>query len=147
MTEDFGAFRATPSIPGEPPAPPVVSGPAPETAIITGFFGMKCDTPGCSWSDMTVQRSEYLSYRNKPCPNCGANLLTDEDWNLVLSMEAAAKWVNENAERLGINIEEPGEPFDLDFDEVKSAVLKARTAAETGSVGTPQGVNQNKVIP
>lgn len=92
---------------------------------MTGFYGMKCDAPDCGWSDMTVQRSEYPAYRNKPCPVCGTNLLTDEDWAIVQSVEAAARWVEANAEQLGLMAEPSAEPVDVAFDDLKAALAKA----------------------
>lgn len=48
----------------------------PLTCII---HSIKCDH--CSWRDDTVPFEEYPSYLNKPCPHCGANLLTEKDYN------------------------------------------------------------------
>ncbi len=45
------------------------------------IWGMKCDH--CTWKDMSVQVKDYSNYLNKPCPVCGSNLLTEEDWILT----------------------------------------------------------------
>ncbi|MCK5612193.1 hypothetical protein KAR91_60535 [Candidatus Pacearchaeota archaeon] len=41
--------------------------------------GLKCDAKGCSYEDNNVKVEDYESYLNKPCPVCGANLLTEQD--------------------------------------------------------------------
>lgn len=53
------------------------------------IHGIKCDTPGCGWKDMSVKREEYPAYVNRPCPLCAGNLLTEADYNLVLALEKA----------------------------------------------------------
>ena len=102
-----------------------------DALLINGFVGLKCDAPECSWADMTITREEYPSYRNAPCPNCGANLLTDADWAIVLSMEAAAAWVESNAERLGIDRSSPGEPVSIDYDDLKQAISEIQSQDST----------------
>lgn len=42
--------------------------------------GIKCDTEGCGFFDKDVPFESYSSYVNKPCPDCGGNLLTQEDF-------------------------------------------------------------------
>lgn len=56
--------------------------------------GIKCDAPGCGWSDMSVKRADYPAWRNKPCPECGANVLTDADWKTLRRIETAVKVIN-----------------------------------------------------
>ena len=41
--------------------------------------GIKCDNPDCDFKDMTVEFKDYSAWLNKPCPKCGANLLTQAD--------------------------------------------------------------------
>lgn len=43
--------------------------------------GIKCDA--CGWKDDTVRFGDYPKWLNKPCPICGANLLTDADIKTV----------------------------------------------------------------
>lgn len=50
--------------------------------------GIKCDTPNCGYSDMTVKSSDYHNWLNKPCPKCSANLLTQKDYDIVQKMES-----------------------------------------------------------
>ena len=48
--------------------------------------GIKCDNPDCDFRDDTVQSQNYKSWLNKPCPQCGANLLTEADLKVVKRM-------------------------------------------------------------
>ena len=45
--------------------------------------GIKCDNPHCNYKDMSVKYEEYPDYLNKPCPICGWNLLTQQDYDIV----------------------------------------------------------------
>ncbi len=53
-----------------------------ETATVTAS-GIKCDAEGCDYKDMSVQPEDYVDWVNRPCPDCGANLLTEADFELV----------------------------------------------------------------
>lgn len=48
-------------------------------AIDYKIKGIKCDNPDCDFRDDTVKYEDYPLWLNKPCPKCGANLLTKED--------------------------------------------------------------------
>jgi hypothetical protein len=56
--------------------------------------GIKCDNPKCDYSDNTVKQSEYLAWVNRPCPKCGENLLTEEDYHMTLVMHNAVDFMN-----------------------------------------------------
>lgn len=96
-----------------------------EAAIISEFTGLKCDAPSCDWSDMTITRAQYPDYRNAPCPKCGANVLNDEDWSIILRLEAATAWVNSNADLLKLDKSEPVQSVDVDYDAIKAAITRA----------------------
>lgn len=52
--------------------------------------GIKCDNPDCDFLDMSVKYEDYDKWLNKPCPKCGANLLTQRDYDICkLSMKLA----------------------------------------------------------
>ena len=51
------------------------------------YSGLKCDTENCGYRDKTVERKDFEISINKPCPNCGGNLLTLEDYLNVLLLE------------------------------------------------------------
>lgn len=55
--------------------------------------GLKCDY--CDYKDDSIKREDYESCIDKPCPKCGENLLTLEDYNNVLILEQAIKLTNE----------------------------------------------------
>jgi hypothetical protein len=41
--------------------------------------GLKCDF--CNWRDDSIPYSKYAASIGKPCPSCGANLLTKEEFD------------------------------------------------------------------
>lgn len=45
--------------------------------------GLKCDNPDCDFVDMSIEIDDYDKWLNVPCPKCGANLLTQEDYDAV----------------------------------------------------------------
>jgi hypothetical protein len=49
-------------------------------AIQVNIHGIKCDAIGCDYEDPTVPYEDYKQWVNKPCPKCGANLLTEQDY-------------------------------------------------------------------
>lgn len=57
--------------------------------------GIKCDTPNCGWRDDSVKHEDYLQWVNKPCPKCGGNLLTEEDYRSAEILHLAADFINE----------------------------------------------------
>ena len=62
-------------------------------ALQVEIYGIKCDH--CDYKDMSVQLHQYPEYVNKPCPECGENLLTEEDYVICLKMIEAAELINE----------------------------------------------------
>jgi hypothetical protein len=52
--------------------------------------GIKCDNVKCSFEDNSVKDTDYSKWLNKPCPNCGCNLLTQKDYDTVLLMKKMA---------------------------------------------------------
>ncbi len=57
------------------------------------YTGLKCDN--CDYKDENIDRSEFENYINRPCPECGENLLTFNDYLNVLILENAVYDVNE----------------------------------------------------
>ena len=66
-----------------------------DKAIEVDIHGIKCDTKGCGWNDMTVSVNDYEQWLNKPCPECGSNLLTQADFDMVQQMLGFATLVND----------------------------------------------------
>ncbi len=68
--------------------------------------GIKCDNPTCDYKDENVSLHEYELWLNKPCPCCGENLLTEEDYNTVKLMAAMVQIANEAPQPMN-NVDEP----------------------------------------
>lgn len=56
--------------------------------------GIKCDAPGCGYRDDTADLSTPREWLDKPCPLCGASLLTQADLDLMERMKANAAELN-----------------------------------------------------
>lgn len=56
--------------------------------------GIKCDNPECGWRDDNVQSENYSEWLNVPCPKCGCNLLTQEDFDSLDCLRVAADVIN-----------------------------------------------------
>jgi len=53
--------------------------------------GIKCDV--CDYEDNSVKKEDYKLWLNKPCPKCGANLLTKKDMQTINIMLTVHKWI------------------------------------------------------
>lgn len=53
-----------------------------------------CDNPNCDYEIDNSSEIIYLDYIDKPCPKCGENLLTFEDYIQHEKLLRAIKWVN-----------------------------------------------------
>ena len=62
--------------------------------IKSNISGIKCDNPECSYRDDEVKYEDYINWVNKPCPECGSNLLTESDYHVVLKMVKAVNFIN-----------------------------------------------------
>jgi hypothetical protein len=56
--------------------------------------GIKCDVPGCTFLDTTIKVKEYKDWLNKPCPLCGAPLLTEKDYQAVKWIQFVERFFN-----------------------------------------------------
>ena len=61
-------------------------------AIGVSAGGIKCDA--CDYRDETVTVESYPEWLNRPCPKCGANLLTQGDFDAVTAILANIRWFN-----------------------------------------------------
>jgi hypothetical protein len=57
--------------------------------------GIKCDNTNCDWNDESIPTSQFIDWLNKPCPKCGENLLTEEDYNSYLIFVKKLEEINE----------------------------------------------------
>ncbi|MDY0394768.1 hypothetical protein ACFSMW_06710 [Virgibacillus halophilus] len=62
-------------------------------AMELNIKGIKCDN--CDYKNMGVKFEEYDQWLNKPCPKCGANLLTQEDVDSMDMLIQIAEMTNE----------------------------------------------------
>lgn len=58
--------------------------------------GLKCDNKGCDFVDNTISFEDYPNWINKPCPKCGENLLTEQDYYTVKTMFDIANLINDS---------------------------------------------------
>ena len=77
------------------------------------IFGIKCDA--CDFNDKTVSVDDYPNWLNKPCPNCGENLLTETDYNNVKMLMSFAEIANSilpasnvEEEKIAVSVEMDG---------------------------------------
>lgn len=57
--------------------------------------GIKCDNEACDYRDDSVQFVDYPQWLDKECPNCGDNLLTQEDYDTCLYFINLSKIITE----------------------------------------------------
>lgn len=62
--------------------------------ITANISGLKCDTPSCDYRDDSITLEQYESCIDMPCPNCGASLLTQEDYDQVQKIVGVMNFVN-----------------------------------------------------
>lgn len=55
---------------------------------------LKCDNPTCDYTLDNTSAFDDTQWINKPCPKCGENLLTEEDYINYKRMMKAVKWIN-----------------------------------------------------
>jgi len=65
-------------------------------ALSLNIKGIKCDNSNCDYYDMEVPFEDYDNWLDKPCPKCGMNLLTQEDYNNIKMLICIKDFVNEN---------------------------------------------------
>lgn len=58
------------------------------------IYGIKCDH--CDYRDDSVQFEDYPLWLNRPCPKCGANLLTQADFDAVVHLLKTCEEINSN---------------------------------------------------
>ena len=63
-------------------------------AVESSIKGLKCDAPECDYSDMSITVDSYEEYIDAPCPDCGANLLTQADFDMVQTIIGITDSIN-----------------------------------------------------
>lgn len=64
-------------------------------AVKINVGGIKCDNKDCDFKDMDVKFDDYPDWLNKPCPKCGSNLLTEQDYFAIKTMIELTAIINE----------------------------------------------------
>jgi len=44
---------------------------------------IKCDNPNCDYINRDVAIEDFHNWVDKPCPKCGSNLLTNQDYKTL----------------------------------------------------------------
>lgn len=86
------------------------------TTLAAGHDFLKCDAPDCDHFEQTPVTIEIV---DKPCPKCGANLCTKDDFVTFRAIVAANRAANEVMLR-----EHPNAPLHLMAINVDNGVLK-----------------------
>ena len=63
--------------------------------MTTQISGLKCDNAECDYRDEDIPGSDYEQHINKPCPNCGENLLTQDDYDKVQQIQKQVMDLND----------------------------------------------------
>ncbi len=61
---------------------------------ITDDGGLVCDNPECDWEDKNITFENLEEWLNKPCPKCGQNLLTEEDFLNAQILRKSVEFIN-----------------------------------------------------
>jgi hypothetical protein len=56
---------------------------------------IKCDNKDCDYVNEYVSVSDYEKWLNKPCPKCGSNLLTQEDYEATKALISLVETLKE----------------------------------------------------
>ncbi|MGM0183408.1 hypothetical protein IGK74_002373 [Enterococcus sp. AZ150] len=90
--------------------------------------GIKCDA--CDFKDMSIEVEKYPEWLNKPCPKCGANLLTQEDLDSVNRMIAAVDMTNKLLESLNVEIPDNSEETRVKVDMDGTGIVNMELAED-----------------
>jgi hypothetical protein len=60
--------------------------------------GLVCDNPACDYENKEVQVEQLLEWVNVPCPKCGDNLLTEDDYDRTMKLFAVIDVLNDLTE-------------------------------------------------
>ena len=64
---------------------------------MTQDYLVQCDTPGCGYTIPNPTKDpceDTKQYINMPCPKCGANLLTQKDYDDAMKFLRGIMWLN-----------------------------------------------------
>lgn len=58
--------------------------------------GLKCDY--CDWKDETILYEEISNHLDTPCPKCGENILTEEQYVMLKDIKNLSDYINNVSE-------------------------------------------------
>ena len=64
---------------------------------MTQDYSIQCDNPNCNYKIPNPTRDPFTDikpYINMPCPDCGENLLTQEDYDDSIKILKKIIWIN-----------------------------------------------------
>lgn len=85
-----------------------------DKALQLNVMGIKCDNKSCNYINKNVLVEDYIKWLNKPCPKCGENLLTQEDYDNVRGMIKFIEMMNNFMPKIGKD--EKKIAFDIEMD-------------------------------
>lgn len=96
-----------------------------KNALELQVLGIKCDNENCDYKNEDVKVGEFDEWLNKPCPECGENLLTEADLKAMKFLLKITNFLNrilpkpkESDKKAVMNIEMDGTGnMDLKIDD------------------------------
>ncbi len=58
------------------------------------IHGLKCDNPSCDWNDMSIPFEDYPNHVDASCPECGENILKNDEYQELLQLKNAVDLMN-----------------------------------------------------
>ena len=102
--------------------------------------GLVCDNPNCDYKNENVLFEDYSEWLDKPCPKCGENLLTQEDYEnarlLHLSIDIVNSLSEEELEFFNKAFQEKGFPDLPIFEDVQDLKFNSTNGNVLVEVGT-----------
>ncbi len=77
--------------------------------------GLKCDNTNCDYDDSTVKFEDLSKWVDKPCPKCGENLLTLEDFQRAEILMKTVDLVNSISPELFGQMDEKSRENTINF--------------------------------
>ena len=85
-----------------------------ENKMQLNVSGIVCDNHKCDFRDDSVKMEDYPQWVNKPCPRCGENLLTEDDYQLAVNLSDSVDIANSLSEKDVKSLKESMAQLDLE---------------------------------
>ena len=63
--------------------------------VTLNIYGLKCEKSSCNFSKIDIKFEDYPKWIDKPCPKCGTNLLTEQEYLRAKMAKAYVNSLNE----------------------------------------------------